>query len=142
MAKTIDADVLQKERDGLEQSLSQAQVMVEQSKNKVQAIIGAISMTDRLIAMSKEGNYSKSRANSEEVPVEEAKEVQKSLEESAKDVVSELGDDSIPDTKLSKDEEQLMRLRKECNYPLSILLKTVVGFIYILDSYSKRMSQK
>ena len=113
MAKTIDTDVLQKERDGLEQSLSQAQVMVEQSKNKVQAIIGAISMTDRLIAMSKEGNYSKNRANSEEVPVEEAKEVQKSLEESAKDVVSELGDDSIPDTKLSKDEEQLMRLRKD-----------------------------
>ena len=99
MAKTIDTDVLQKERDGLEQSLSQAQVMVEQSKNKVQAIIGAISMTDRLIAMSKEGNYSKSRANSEEV--------------SAKDVVSELGDDSIPDEKLSKDEEQLMRLRKD-----------------------------
>ena len=51
MAKTIDTDVLQKERDGLEQSLSQAQVMVEQSKNKVQAIIGAISMTDRLIAI-------------------------------------------------------------------------------------------
>ncbi len=113
MARTIDTDVIQKERDELEKSLSQAQMMVEQSKNKVQAIIGTISMTDRLINMSKEGNYSKSRANSEEVPVEEAKEVQKSLEESAKDVVSELGDDSIPDEKLSKDEEQLMRLRKD-----------------------------
>ena len=113
MAKTIDTDVLQKERDELQKSLSQAQMMVEQSKNKVQAIIGAISMTDRLIAMSKEGNYSKSRANSEEVPVEEAKEVQKSLEESAKDVVSTIGDDSIPDEISSKEDEQLMRLRKD-----------------------------
>ena len=113
MAKTIDADVLQKERDELEKSLSQARQNVELARNQVMSIMGAIQMTDRLIALSKEGNYSKSRANSEEVPVEEAKEIQKSLEESAKDVVSELGDDAIPDTKLSKDEEQLMRLRKD-----------------------------
>jgi hypothetical protein len=113
MAKTIDADVLQKERDELEKSLSQARQNVELARNQVMSIMGAIQMTDRLIALSKEGNYSKSRANSEEVPVEEAKEIQKSLEESVKDVVSELGDDAIPDTKLSKDEEQLMRLRKD-----------------------------
>ena len=52
-------------------------------------------MTDNLIAVSKEGNYSKSRANSEDVPVEQAAEVQKSLEEHAKDMVSEIGDDDL-----------------------------------------------
>ena len=95
MAKTIDADLLQKERDELEKKLIQARQNVETSKNQVMSVIGAIQMTDRLIEISKDGNYSKSRANSEEVPVEEAKEIQKSLEESAKDVVSELGDDDL-----------------------------------------------
>ena len=52
-------------------------------------------MTDRLIEISKEGNYSKSRANSEGVPEGNAAEVQKSLEEHAKDMVSELGDDDL-----------------------------------------------
>ena len=52
-------------------------------------------MTDRLIVLSKEGNYSRSRANSEGVPEEKAAEVQKSLEEHAKDMVSELGDDNL-----------------------------------------------
>ena len=41
--------------------------MLRMSKNQVQAIQGAIQMTDRLIALSKEGNYSKSRANSDGV---------------------------------------------------------------------------
>ena len=113
MAKTIDSDLLQKERDELEKKLIQARQNVETSKNQVMSVIGAIQMTDSLIAVSKEGNYSKSRANSEGVPETSATEIQKSLEESAKDVVSELGDDAIPDTKLSKDEEQLMRLRKD-----------------------------
>tara|TARA_R110002073_G_scaffold204422_1_gene364129 strand:- start:805 stop:1152 length:348 start_codon:yes stop_codon:yes gene_type:complete len=113
MAKTIDADLLQKQRDSLVQDLTNSKVAVETAKNRVQQILGAIQMTDSLIAVSKEGNYSKSRANSEGVPETSATEVQKSLEESAKDVVSELGDDAIPDTKLSKDEEQLMRLRKD-----------------------------
>ena len=45
-------------------------------------------MTDRLIAVSKEGNYSKSRINSDGVPEEKAPEVQKSLEEHAKDMLS------------------------------------------------------
>ena len=113
MAKTIDADLLQKQRDSLVQDLTNSKVAVETAKNRVQQILGAIQMTDSLIAVSKEGNYSKSRANSEGVPETSATEIQKSLEESAKDVVSELGDDAIPDTKLSKDEEQLMRLRKD-----------------------------
>jgi hypothetical protein len=113
MAKTIDAELLQKQRDSLVQDLTNSKVAVETAKNRVQQILGAIQMTDSLIAVSKEGNYSKSRANSEGVPETSATEVQKSLEESAKDVVSELGDDAIPDTKLSKDEEQLMRLRKD-----------------------------
>ena len=113
MAKTIDAELLQKQRDSLVQDLTNSKVAVETAKNRVQQILGAIQMTDSLIAVSKEGNYSKSRANSEGVPETSATEIQKSLEESAKDVVSELGDDSIPDTKLSKDEEQLMRLRKD-----------------------------
>ena len=113
MAKTIDAELLQKQRDSLVQDLTNSKVAVETAKNRVQQILGAIQMTDSLIAVSKEGNYSKSRANSEGVPETLATEVQKSLEESAKDVVSELGDDAIPDTKLSKDEEQLMRLRKD-----------------------------
>ena len=95
MAKTIDADLLQKERDELEKKLIQARQNVETSKNQVMSVMGAIQMTDRLIALSKEGNYSRSRANSEGVPVGDAAEIQKSLEESAKDVVSELGDDDL-----------------------------------------------
>ena len=95
MAKTIDADLLQKERDELEKKLIQAKQTVEAAKNQVMSVIGAIQMTDRLIALSKEGNYSKSRANSEDVPVEQAAEVQKSLEEHAKDMVSEIGDDDL-----------------------------------------------
>ena len=95
MAKTIDADLLQKERDELEKSLIQARQNVETAKNQVISIIGAIQMTDRLIVLSKEGNYSRSRANSDGVPEEKAAEVQKSLEEHAKDMVSELGDDDL-----------------------------------------------
>ena len=95
MAKTIDVDLLQKERDDLEKSLTQARQNVETAKNQVMSIIGAIQMTDRLITLSKEGNYSKSRANSEGVPEEKAAEVQKSLEEHAKDMVSEIGDDDL-----------------------------------------------
>ena len=95
MAKTIDSDLLQKERDELEKKLIQAKQTVEAAKNQVMSVIGAIQMTDRLIALSKEGNYSKSRANSDEVPVEQAAEVQKSLEEHAKDMVSEIGDDDL-----------------------------------------------
>ena len=52
-------------------------------------------MTDNLMAVYKEGNYSKSRANSENENPEKAAEVQKSLEEHAKDMVSELGDDDL-----------------------------------------------
>jgi len=95
MAKEIDADLLQKERDELEKSLIQARQNVETAKNQVMSVIGAIQMTDRLIALSKEGNYSKSRANSENENPEKAAEVQKSLEEHAKDMVSELGDDNL-----------------------------------------------
>ena len=65
MAKTIDVDLLQKERDDLEKSLTQARQNVETAKNQVMSIIGAIQMTDRLIVLSKEGNYSRSRANSD-----------------------------------------------------------------------------
>ena len=95
MAKTIDADLLQKERDELEKSLMQARQNVESAKNQVMSVIGAIQMTDRLIALSKEGNYSKSRANSENENPDKAAEVQKSLEEHAKDMVSEIGDDDL-----------------------------------------------
>ena len=95
MAKTIDSDLLQKERDELEKKLVQARQNVETSKNQVMSVIGAIQMTDRLIEISKEGNYSKSRANSEGVPEGNAAEVQKSLEEHAKDMVSEIGDDDL-----------------------------------------------
>ena len=95
MAKEIDADLLQKQRDSLVQDLTNAKVAVETSKNRVQQILGAIQMIDNLIAVSKEGNYSKSRANSENENPEKATEVQKSLEEHAKDMVSELGDDDL-----------------------------------------------
>ena len=54
-------------------------INVEQAKNQVQAIMGAISMTDRLVVLSKEGNYSKASANSEGVDPEEAPVVQKSF---------------------------------------------------------------
>ena len=93
MAKTIDEKLLQKERDSLVIDLANARGAVENARNQVQAILGAIQMTDRLITLSKEGNYSKSRANSEGVPETSAAEVQKSLEEHAKDMVSQLGDD-------------------------------------------------
>ena len=93
MAKTIDETLLQKERDSLVVDLANARGAVENARNQVQAIQGAIQMTDRLIALSKEGNYSRSRANSDGVPEEKAAEVQKSLEEHAKDYVSQLGDD-------------------------------------------------
>ena len=93
MAKTIDEKLLQKERDNLVIDLANARGAVENARNQVQAIQGAIQMTDRLIALSKEGNYSKSRANSDGVPEEKAAEVQKSLEDAAKDMVSQLGDD-------------------------------------------------
>ena len=92
MAKTIDEKLLQKERDSLVIDLANARGAVENARNQVQAIQGAIQMTDRLITLSKEGNYSKSRANSEGVPETSAAEVQKSLEEHAKDMVSQLGD--------------------------------------------------
>ena len=95
MAQTIDTELLQKQRDSLVQELSNARVAPETSKNRVQQILGAIQMTDNLIAVSKEGNYSKSRANSENENPEKATEVQKSLEEHAKDMVSELGDDDL-----------------------------------------------
>ena len=95
MAKTIDSDLLQKERDELEKKLIQARQNVETSKNQVMSVIGAIQMTDRLIEISKDGNYSKSRANSEGIPETEAAEIQKSLEEHAKDMVSEIGDDDL-----------------------------------------------
>ena len=93
MAKTIDEKLLQKERDNLVIDLANARGAVQNARNQVQAIKGAIQMTDRLIALSKEGNYSRSRANSDGVPEEKAAEVQKSLEEHAKDYVSQLGDD-------------------------------------------------
>ena len=95
MAKTINSDLLQKERDELEKKLIQARQNVETSKNQVMSVIGAIQRTDRLIEISKDGNYSKSRANSEGVPEGNAAEVQKSLEEHAKDMVSEIGDDDL-----------------------------------------------
>ena len=94
MAKKIDEKLLQKERDSLVKDLANARGAVENARNQVQAIQGAIQMTDRLIALSKEGNYSRSRANSDGVPEEKAAEVQKSLEEHAKDYVSQLGDDN------------------------------------------------
>jgi len=95
MAKEIDAELLQKQRDSHVKDLTKEKVAVQTAKKRVQQILGAIQMTDKLIALSKEGNYSKSRANSEGVPEKKATEVQKSLEEHAKDMVSELGDDDL-----------------------------------------------
>ena len=95
MAKDIDEELLQTQRESLVKDLTNAKVAVETAKNRVQQILGAIQMTDNLIAVSKEGNYSRSRANSDGVPEEKATEVQKSLEEHAKDMVSELGDDDL-----------------------------------------------
>jgi len=72
VAKEINEELLQKERDELEKSLVQARLNVEKAKNQVQAIIGAITITDRLIEVSKECNYSKSRANSDNIDPEKA----------------------------------------------------------------------
>ena len=95
MAKDINEELLLTQRESLLKDLQSAKLNVEKSKNTVQQILGAIQMTDNLIAVSKEGNYSKSRANSEQENPENATEVQKSLEEHAKDMVSELGDDNL-----------------------------------------------
>lgn len=95
MAKELNAELLEKERENLVQQLNTTKATVLNASNQVQQIMGAIQMTDSLIAVSKEGNYSKSRANSEGVPEGNAAEVQKSLEEHAKDMVSEIGDDDL-----------------------------------------------
>ena len=95
MAKNINEELLLTQRESLVKDLQSAKLNVEKSKNTVQQILGAIQMTDNLIAVSKEGNYSKSRANSENENPEKATEVQKSLEEHAKDMVSEIGDDDL-----------------------------------------------
>ena len=95
MAKELNAELLEKERENLVQQLNTTKATVLNASNQVQQIMGAIQMTDSLIAVSKEGNYSKSRANSEGVPETSAAEVQKSLEEHAKDMVSEIGDDDL-----------------------------------------------
>ena len=95
MAKDINEELLLTQRESLVKDLQSAKLNVETSKNRVQQILGAIQMTDNLIAVSKEGNYSKTRANSENENPEKAAQVQKSLEEHAKDMVSELGDDDL-----------------------------------------------
>ena len=95
MAKELNAELLEKERENLVQQLNTTKATVLNASNQVQQIMGAIQMTDSLIAVSKEGNYSKSRANSEGVPEGNAAEVQKSLEEHAKDMESEIGDDDL-----------------------------------------------
>ena len=87
MAKTIDSKFLQTERESLEAQLVNANATVEKSKNTVQAIMGAIAMTDNLIKLSGE--------SSEGVPETPTVEVKKSLEEEAKDLVSEIGDDDL-----------------------------------------------
>ena len=63
MAKDINEELLLTQRESLLKDLQSAKLNVEKSKNTVQQILGAIQMTDNLIAVSKEGNYSKSRAN-------------------------------------------------------------------------------
>jgi len=95
MAKELNAELLEKERETLVQQLNTTKATVLNASNQVQQILGAIQMTDNLITLSKEGNYSKSRANSEGIPETEAAEIQKSLEEEAKDLVSEIGDDDL-----------------------------------------------
>ena len=110
---TIGERFIKQQQPSLEAQLVNANATVEKSKNTVQAIMGAIAMTDRLMTIEKDNNYSKSRVNSEGVPETAAAEVQKSLEESAKDVVSTMGDDVIPAEISSKEDEQLMRLRKD-----------------------------
>ena len=95
MAKELNAELLEKERETLVQQLNTTKATVVTASNQVQQILGAIQMTDNLITLSKEGNYSKSRANSEGIPETEAAEIQKSLEEHAKDMVSEIGDDDL-----------------------------------------------
>ena len=50
MAKKIDDKLLQKERDELEKSLVQARINVEQAKNQVQAMGGAIQTCDYFIS--------------------------------------------------------------------------------------------
>ena len=95
MAQTIDTELLEKERERLTKSLAEARTNLELVRNQIQQLSGAIGMTDRLITLHKQGNYSKSRANSEQENPENAAQVQKSLEEHAKDMVSELGDDDL-----------------------------------------------
>ena len=85
MATELNAELLGKERENLVQQLNTTKAAVLNANNQIQQFLGAIQMTDSLIALS----------NSEGVPETEAAEIQKSLEEEAKDLVSEIGDDDL-----------------------------------------------
>ena len=88
MAKSIDEKHLKAEREDLVTKLTETQKQLELLKNNVQIYVGAIQMTDKLLLNFKE----EEKKSETETTTPEPK---KSLEEHAKDMVSDIGDDDL-----------------------------------------------
>jgi C1A family cysteine protease len=88
MAKSIDEKHLKEERENLVTKLTETQKQLELLKNNVQIYVGAIQMTDKLLLNFKE----EEKKSETETNTPEPK---KSLEEHAKDMVSDIGDDDL-----------------------------------------------
>ena len=89
MAKSIDEKHLKEERENLVTKLTETQKQLELLKNNVQIYVGAIQMTDKLLLNFKEEESTNSVKESS-IP-----KPKKSLEEHAKDMVSDIGDDDL-----------------------------------------------
>ena len=87
MAKSIDEKQLQKEREDLVTKITEANKQLEQLKNNINALMGAIQMTDKLLLNFKEPTDS--------VKESSTPKPKKSLEEHAKDMVGKLGSDDL-----------------------------------------------
>tara|TARA_B100000287_G_C20566878_1_gene754906 strand:+ start:787 stop:1065 length:279 start_codon:yes stop_codon:yes gene_type:complete len=88
MAKTINQNDLQSEREDLIKKIKENNTKIELLKNNAQALIGAVTMIDKLL--SNMNDEDKVESTNSVTP-----ESKRSLEEHAKDYVSELGDDNL-----------------------------------------------
>tara|TARA_B100000745_G_C20116285_1_gene382148 strand:- start:125 stop:406 length:282 start_codon:yes stop_codon:yes gene_type:complete len=88
MAKSIDEKQLKEERENLVTKLTETQKQLELLKNNVQIYVGAIQMTDKLLLNFKEEEKKSETETNTPKP-------KKSLEEHAKDMVSDIGDDDL-----------------------------------------------
>ena len=89
MVKSIDEKHLQDEKRDLLNKLNEANKQLEKLKNNIQALSGAVQMTDKLLS-----NFIKENESEPKKETDTPKS-KKSLEDAAKDMVSQLGDDDI-----------------------------------------------